>query len=61
MYKKIDVYVNGKYEFSTNRYRTCKEAKEDIRAIKHLVIASIPTKHLTVYDYDKLSCRYAKD
>ena len=60
MYKKIDVYVNGKYEYSTNMWRTCKELKEHIRAIKHIEIASMPTKYLTVNDYDKLSCRYAK-
>lgn len=24
--KKIDIYVDGKYEFSTNRYRCCKDA-----------------------------------
>lgn len=59
MYKKIDVYVNGSYEFSTNRYRTCKELKDHIRAVKHITIANIHTKYLTVNDYDKLSCRYA--
>ena len=60
MYKKIDVYVNGKYEFSTNKYRSCKELKNHIRAINHLSIA-IPGgyRYLTVYDYDKLSVRYA--
>lgn len=60
MYKKIDVYVNGKYEFSTNKYPSCKALKDHIRAVKHIEIASIPTKYLTVYDYDKLNCRYAK-
>lgn len=24
---KIDIFVNGKYECSTNWYKTCKEAK----------------------------------
>lgn len=60
MYKKIDVYVNGEYKFSINKYRTCNELKDHIRAVKHIEIASIPTKYLTVNDYDKLSCRYAK-
>ena len=60
MYKKIDVYVNGKYEFSTNKYPSCKALKDHIRAVKHIEIASIPTKYLTVNDYDKLICRYAK-
>ena len=58
MYKKLDVYVNGKYEFSTNRYRTPRELRNDIRAVKHLEIASVPnTKYLTVYDYDKIVVR----
>lgn len=60
MYKKIDVYVNGKYEFSTIKYPSCKALKDHIRAVKHIEIASIPTKYLTINDYDKLSCRYAK-
>ena len=60
MYKKIDVYVNGSYEFSTNRYRTCKELKDHIRAVKRIYIESIPARWLEVCDYDKLRCRYAK-
>lgn len=60
MYKKIDVYVNGKYEFSTNRYKTCKEAIKEIRATKHITIASIPEdRYLTVYDYDNVKAVYA--
>lgn len=59
MYKKINVYVNGKYEFSTNRYKTCKEVLEDIRATKHITIASLPAaRYLTVYDYDKVRASY---
>jgi hypothetical protein len=27
MYKKIDVLLNGKYMYSTNVFKTCKEAK----------------------------------
>lgn len=61
MYKKIDVFVNGKKEFSTNKYKSCKEALKDIRATKHIVIASLPNnRYLTIYDYDKLSAHYAK-
>ena len=60
MYKKIDVYINGVYQFSSNRYKTCKELKNHIRAVKHIQIASIPVKNITVYDYDKVVCRYAK-
>jgi hypothetical protein len=59
MYKKIDIYVNGKYEFSTNRYKSCKEAIKEIRATKHITIASIPDRYLTIYDYDKVKAVYA--
>lgn len=27
-YKKIDIYVNGKYDISTTWAKTCKEAKQ---------------------------------
>lgn len=61
MYKKIDVYVNGVYQFSTKAYKTCQELKKHIREVKHIEIASVPKpRYLTVYDYDKLICRYAK-
>jgi ATP-dependent helicase/DNAse subunit B len=62
MYKKIDVFVNGLYEFSTTHYPTIEALKKHIREVKHIEIASIPKpRYLTVYDYDKLICRYAKD
>ena len=58
MYKKFNVYVNGKYEFSTNRYRTPSELRNHIRAVKHLEIASVPNaRYLTVNDYDKIVIR----
>ena len=61
MNRKIDVYVNGVYEFSTTQYKTCKEVVNHIRAAKHLVIASVPeNKYLTVYDYDTIRATYAK-
>ena len=62
MYPKINVYVNGIYKFSTNKYRTCKEVIEHIRAVKHLQIASFPKdEYLTVYDYDRLRVVYDKE
>ena len=60
MYRKIDVYVNGEYKFSSNRYPTCKALKDHIRAVKHIEVASVPEPYyVTVNDYDKLVCRYA--
>ena len=61
MHRKIDVYVNGEYQFSTNRYASCKECKDYIRAVKHLEIMSIPPRYLTVNDYDKLKVVYSKE
>jgi hypothetical protein len=59
--KKIDVYINGVYEFSSTQYKSCKELVNHIRATKHLVIASVPeNKYLTVYDYDTIRAMYAK-
>lgn len=61
MYDKIDVFVNGKYCFSTNQYRTCKEVLAHIRAVKHICIASAPkNKYVTIYDYDKVTARRSK-
>lgn len=54
MYRKIDVFVNGVYEFSTNHYRTCRDVVRHIRAVKHICIASVPNdRYITVCDYDK--------
>ena len=61
MYRKIDIFVNGKYQFSTNRYKTQREAINHIRAVKHIEIASVPATHyLTVYDYDRITAKYSK-
>lgn len=59
MYRKIDVYINGNYVFSTNKFKTCKDVIKHVRAVKHLEIASIPTKYITVYDYDTIKARRA--
>ena len=61
MYKPIRVYINKEYQFTTCKYKTCKEAEKDIRNTKHIVVESITRKYITVYDYDKITCRYAKE
>lgn len=60
MHKKIDVYVNGEYQFSTTQYRTLRDVIRHIRAANHIMIASLPPKYLTVYSYDKVKAVYAK-
>lgn len=59
MYKKIDIYINGVYTFSTNKYKTCREVVDHLRAVKHIMVASIPNKYITIYDYDKITARRA--
>lgn len=59
MYRKIDIYVNGVYQFSTTHYRTLRDVIREIRAAKHLMIASVPNRYLTVYDYDTVKAVYA--
>ena len=58
MHKKINVYINGVFSFSTNKYKTCTECIKDIRNTKHLYIASVPDKYITVYDYDEVRATY---
>lgn len=61
MYRKIDVFINGEYAFSSNSYRTCKELKNHIREVKHIEVASVPkNKYIIVNDYDKLVVKYGK-
>ena len=60
MYRKINVFLNGNYLFSTNKFKRCKDVINHIKAVKHICIASIPDKYITVYDYDKLVARFEK-
>ena len=58
--KKINVFLNGEYLFSTTKYKKCKDVIKEIRNAKHLVISSIPDKYVTIYDYDKVTAKFAK-
>ncbi len=61
MYRKVDVYINGAYEFSSMQYPSCKALHSHIRSTKHIEVASAPrNRHLTVNDYDSLRVVYAK-
>lgn len=57
-YRKIRCYVNGEYIFTTSRFTSQKALKNYIRSVKHIAIASIPEKYVTVCDYDKLTFKY---
>lgn len=56
MYKKINIFINGRYAFSTCKYRTCSEAVKDFRATKHIFIG--PGEYITIYDYDTIKATY---
>lgn len=61
MYKKIDVYVNGIYQYTTTKFKRCKDAIRDARQTKHIIIASVPkNKYLTIYDYDKVTAHFSR-
>ena len=61
MFKKINIYLNGVYICSTNQARTCKEAKEKIKASQFIEVASVPTaKIYEIKESDKITAFYDK-
>ena len=60
MNKKINVYINGIYQYSTCKFKTCAAAIKEARAAKHIHVAGIPDKYITVYDYDRVTAHYAQ-
>ena len=61
MYRKINVYVNGEYKYSTKYAKNCKDAIKKARDKKHIVIPGMPKpEYLTIYDYDKVTAKYAE-
>ena len=57
-YRKIRCYVNGAYCFTTTKFSSQKSLKNHLRSVKHIAIASIPVRYVTIYDYDKLTFEY---
>lgn len=56
--RKIRCYVNNEYCFTTTKFPNQKALKNYIRSVKHIEIASIPMKYVTISDYDKLTFEY---
>lgn len=56
--RKIRCYVNGEYCFTTAKFSSKKMLKNYLRCVKHIEIASIPMKYVTIYDYDRLTFEY---
>ena len=48
--RKINVYVNGEYLFSTNRYERCKDVLEYVKNRNKIIIASVPKDEEYIYN-----------
>lgn len=60
VYRKIDVAINDVYVYSTNAYRTCKEAIAALREKQSVTVASIPDYTVTVKPEDKITAHFAR-
>lgn len=61
MNRAIRVYKNKEYIYTTNGFRTCKEAVEDCRSRKEIKVSSIPDYIVTINENDKITARFKKD
>ena len=57
-YRTIRCYLTGEYCFTTTKFSNQKALKNHLRSAKHIEIASIPVRYITIYDYDKLAFEY---
>ena len=48
--RKIRCYINGEYCFTTTKFSSQKALKNHLRSVKHIEIASILMKYITIYD-----------
>ena len=48
--RKIDVFFNGQYCYTTERYATCKEAVADAKTRTHILVAGIPCRLESITD-----------
>lgn len=48
--RKINVYVNEEYLFSTNKYKRCKDVLEYIKSGSKIIIASVPKDKEYIYN-----------
>ena len=63
MYKKINLFVNGKYVCSSNRYRTCKEFASKIKGegvISWAVADPLRIEKMTLKNTDTVKAKFAK-
>ena len=59
--KKINVYINGIYEYSTERFTRCRDAVAAAKSAKRITVASVPkNRFVTICDNDKVTAHFAK-
>ena len=56
--REINYYINFVYFFTTTKFSSQKALRNHLRSVKHIEIASIPVRYVTIYDYDKLTFEY---
>ena len=61
MNRAIRVYKNKEYIYTTNGFKTCKEAVEDCRRRKEIKVRSNPEYDVNINERDKNTERYKKE
>jgi len=63
--RKIDVYINGTYQWSTCLHSRCKDAiahaDKCMHGIGYVPVASVPDKRVTFKASDKIRAFFAKN
>lgn len=59
-YRKIEVSINGVYAYSTNAYKTCKEAIAALREKQSVTVVGITKHTIIVEPEDKITAHFAR-
>ena len=59
--KKINIYKNGDYAYSTNKFSRVKDAVADARKSGKVKVASIPDKEVEFSDKDKVTGKFVRE
>ena len=57
--RKIDVFINGSYKFSTNRYKTCRECLGFLKSKSFVFMQGSNGKTLVELYNNKIECSFA--
>jgi len=58
--KKIDIFINGKYAYTTERFNTITAAISKLKEKKRVKVASIPDYIINIVQTDKITGRINK-